>query len=152
MTTICLAPASALGTALGGDGPKGPKDVHGKGKDLPKVWIWNYDTLDSVKLIDEVQWSGKSGYLHILCGDDDHTLKVYEDNVDDQILFGKNSFRRIVISKDLRMKKTTISVRKVNGKGDKSFGCVAFLPDGHYVVGSQGGNGYLCRGQRQRRQ
>lgn len=98
ITTICIAPRS-VGLYCA-SGQKDPKDEPGSGgKDLPKIWIWNYRTLKALQLIDDVcwgqitrlQWSFNSRLLYCLCGDADQTLKVYDSR-----LFGvkKNCLKR----------------------------------------------------------
>merc|ERR1712130_924665 len=64
---------------------------------------------------------------------------------DEIVLFGKNNFKHIIIGKDMTMQKTTVSVRSLNGKGEKSFGCATFVNEEYYAVGSQSGNIYLCQ-------
>jgi len=87
VTCICIAPKSMEQT-WAASGQKDPKDLHSKkgGKDLPKVWIWDYLTMEPVQLIDnickhsvlKIQWSAKSNLLYVLCGNEAHTLKVYD--------------------------------------------------------------------------
>jgi len=82
VTTICLSPNKTWCAS----GQKDPKDEPGMGKDLPKIYVWNYKTLKTVKLIDKVcwgkiarlQWSTKSNYLYCLCGDEGQTLKAWD--------------------------------------------------------------------------
>ena len=195
ITTICLSPKS-LNKPWAASGQKDPKDLGGKnGKDLPKIWIWNYETMQSVQLIDNVcwgkieklQWSEKSKYLYCICGDDDHTLKIYDssefggDNdvikpiyseatikdkiygftinpynnndsiIDEIIIFGKHSFKHILIRVGFPLfEKTTVSIRKFGkiAADEKSFGCAKFINDEYYAVGSQSGNIYICKGNK----
>eukprot|EP01084_Bolivina_argentea_P273583 466066_1 len=82
ITTICLSPKKTWCAS----GQKDPKDEPGKGKDLPKIYIWNYKTLKSVQLLDNVcwgkiarlNWSSASDYLYCICGDADQTLKAWD--------------------------------------------------------------------------
>lgn len=82
ITSICLSPSKTWCAS----GQKDPKDEPGKGKDLPKIYVWNYKTLKSVQLIDNVcwgkigrlQWSKPSNYLYCVCGDEDQTLKAWD--------------------------------------------------------------------------
>eukprot|EP01084_Bolivina_argentea_P319901 554922_1 len=82
VTTLCVSPTKTYCAS----GQKDPKDEPGKGKDLPKIYIWNYKTLKTVQLIDNVcwgkisrlQWSVYSDYLYCICGDDGQTLKAYD--------------------------------------------------------------------------
>eukprot|EP01084_Bolivina_argentea_P319900 554921_1 len=72
ITTICLSPNKTWCAS----GQKDPKDEPGQGKDLPKIYIWNYKTMKSVQLIDNVcwgkiarvQWSSATNYLYCICG------------------------------------------------------------------------------------
>jgi len=82
VTTICVSPNKTWCAS----GQKDPKDEPGKGKDLPKVYVWNYTNMKQVALMDDVcwgkisrvQWSKKTNLLYCLCGDDDQTLKAWD--------------------------------------------------------------------------
>ena len=50
LTTLCLSPNKTWCAS----GQKDPKDKPGKGKDLPKIYVWNYKTLKTVQLLDNV--------------------------------------------------------------------------------------------------
>jgi WD40 repeat protein len=83
VTTICVDPRP--GSTLVCTGQKDPKDRPGQGKDLPKLWIWDYKTMKDVVLIDNVctglirrvQWSPVTGYLYVICSEEQQ-LKVYD--------------------------------------------------------------------------
>jgi WD40 repeat protein len=83
VTTICVDPRP--GSSLVCTGQKDPKDRPGQGKDLPKLWIWDYKTMKDVVLIDKVctglirrvQWSPATGYLYVLCSEE-QALRVYD--------------------------------------------------------------------------
>jgi len=83
ITTICMDPRS--GSTLVASGQKDPKDRPGQGKDLPKIWIWDYRTMKGVQLIDNVCWGkisivqwSPNGYLYCITGDEDQTLKAWD--------------------------------------------------------------------------
>jgi WD40 repeat protein len=84
VTTVCADPRD--GSKMVATAQKDPKDTPGQGKDLPKVYVWNYETMETVCLIDKVcpqtiirvQWSKVSGYLYVICGDKNQTLKIYD--------------------------------------------------------------------------
>ena len=81
----CIAVNSAEGSSLVATGQKDPKDEHGKGKSLPFIAVWDYKTMKTVAVMDDVSerkvkrlaWSNKTGMLYAICGDDDQTLKGY---------------------------------------------------------------------------
>lgn len=83
LTTICLDPRE--GSTLVATGQKDPKDQAGKGKDLPKIWVWDTETMEPVVLLDRVcvnlirrvRWSPASGILYVICGDDGQSIKAY---------------------------------------------------------------------------
>eukprot|EP01084_Bolivina_argentea_P192042 329751_1 len=52
ITTICVSPKKTWCAS----GQRDPKDEPGQGKDLPKIYIWNYKTMKSVQLLDNVCW------------------------------------------------------------------------------------------------
>jgi len=87
VTTLCLSPTKTWAAS----GQKDPKDEPGQGKDLPKVYVWNYKTLKTIQLLDNVcwgkiarlQWSKPSNYLYCLCGDSDQTLKAWDPKLFD---------------------------------------------------------------------
>jgi len=72
---------------------------------------------------------------------------IGKDVVDEIVVFGKSNFKHIIVRNGMQLEKQTVSVRKFNGKGEKSYGCVSFLSDGHYAIGSQSGNIYMCKGK-----
>merc|ERR1712032_1273915 len=82
VTTVCVSPKKTWAAT----GQKDPKDEPGQGKDLPKIWIWNYKTMKPVQLIDDVcwgkigrlQWSKATNILYCICGDPEQTLKAYD--------------------------------------------------------------------------
>jgi len=87
VTTLCLSPTKTWAAS----GQKDPKDEPGQGKDLPKIYVWNYKTLKTIQLLDNVcwgkiarlQWSKPSNYLYCLCGDADQTLKAWDPKLFD---------------------------------------------------------------------
>jgi len=74
------------GSSKVASGQTDPIDRPGEGKDLPKVWVWDLDKMSKIELIDKVcwgyiskiQWSSKTGYIYVLCGDESQTLKVFD--------------------------------------------------------------------------
>jgi len=83
ITTLCMDPRS--GSSLVASGQKDPKDRPGEGKDLPKIWIWDYRTMKPVQLIDNVCWGkiaivqwSPNGNLYCITGDADQTLKAWD--------------------------------------------------------------------------
>eukprot|EP01084_Bolivina_argentea_P033253 61531_1 len=84
LTSICVSPNKTWAAT----GQKDPKDEPGQGKDLPKIWVWNYKTMKPVQLIDDVcwgkigrlQWSSATNTLYCICGDPEQTLKAYDPN------------------------------------------------------------------------
>jgi WD40 repeat protein len=101
----CLTVDPRKGSSLVVTGQKDPKDQPGKGKDYPKLYIWDYKTMKHVLLIDDVcwgtidrvQWSPVTGILYVICGDKDQTLKAYDI---DTLRKGKN---KKVLSKDVEL-------------------------------------------------
>jgi len=83
VTCVCTDPAS--GSSLVATGQKDPKDTPGQGQDWPKIWVWDYNTMKGVQLIDNVCWGavGKlqwstNGILYMVGGDPDQTLKAWD--------------------------------------------------------------------------
>lgn len=101
----CLTVDPRKGSTLVVTGQKDPKDQPGKGKDYPKLYIWDYKTMKHVVLIDDVcwgtidrvQWSPLTGILYVICGDKDQTLKAYDI---DALRKGKS---KRVLSKDVEL-------------------------------------------------
>jgi len=69
-----------------------PKDRPGADKDLPKVFVWDYTTMETVQLVKDVAWgkvrkiafSPMSKYMFTMGGDEDHSLRIW-----DTTLFGQ---------------------------------------------------------------
>jgi len=101
----CLTVDPRKGSTLVVTGQKDPKDQPGKGKDYPKLYVWDYKTMKHVLLINDVcwgtidrcQWSPVTGLLYVICGDKDQTLKAYDI---DALRKGKS---KTVLSKDVEL-------------------------------------------------
>lgn len=81
----CITVDPSENSPLVASGQTDPKDTPGQGKDMPKIWIWNYKTQKGIKLLDNVCWGrvlklawSHSGNLYMIGGDDDHTLKAWD--------------------------------------------------------------------------
>lgn len=132
VTTICLSPNKTWCAS----GQKDPKDEPGQGKDLPKIYVWNYKTLKSVQLIDNVcwgkiarlQWSESTNYLYCLCGDDDQTLKAWDPKVFDpknkepEALIKQNTMREIILGMEMNPKPAEENVDEIVFFGKRKFG------------------------------
>jgi len=65
-------------------GQTDPKDTDGK--DMPKIYIWDWMTMKKVKLVPDahwglvlkLQWSTKEDYLYSIGGEEEHQFKVWD--------------------------------------------------------------------------
>jgi WD40 repeat protein len=117
ITCLCIDPRPD--STLVATGQKDPKDDPVNGKEHPKVYIWDYKTMKSILCIDDIcwgsisrmQWSPVTGYLYVLCGDKDQTLKTYDiDTLRKNA--NNNNKNKIVLSKDVEL----LSVNSQNTK------------------------------------
>jgi len=133
VTTICLSPTKTWCAS----GQKDPKDEPGAGKDLPKIYVWNYKTLKPVQLLDKVcwgkiarvQWSAPSNYLYCLCGDEDQTLKAWDPKGFDakskkelEPLIKQNTMRESILGMEINPNPSEDNVDEILMFGKRKFG------------------------------
>lgn len=89
-------------TGLVATGQVDPKDVPGQGKNMPKIYVWNYKTLEVAQLIDNASWGqvkkvswGRGKYLYSMGGDDNQSISAW-DTAD----FGRKKDMKPVMFKD----------------------------------------------------
>lgn len=145
VTTICLSPNKTWCAS----GQKDPKDEPGKGKDLPKIYVWNYKTLKPVQLIDKVcwgkiarlQWSKPSNYLYCLCGDADQTMKAWDPKGFDakskkelEPLIKQNTMRELILGMEINPNPGEDNVDEILLFGKRKFGYCFITQSGKGLV------------------
>jgi len=133
VTTICISPTKTWCAS----GQKDPKDEPGKGKDLPKIYVWNYKTLKNMQLLDNVcwgkiarlQWSSATNYLYCICGDADQTLKAWDPkdfggkkSKDLEPMIKCNTMRELILGFEINPKPAKENVDEFLLFGKRKFG------------------------------